>query len=181
MRMVWFLLVVASCGGPAAPPPKTVDNTPPPAFTCANAANILVDQGTPDERLAMRHDLEEACRSDHWPAAYIDCASVKNATCTDSRTPDQIAHANAILHPPRAALPKECEDYIRAIEKLATCDKLPQASRDAMKQGLDAMKSGWDFSNLSPDDYKTAMAAARSACAQGADAVRQGSRAAGCE
>jgi hypothetical protein len=177
MRIWW--LVVLSCGG--TPAPKPVDNTPsPPAFTCASAANMLVDRGDipPDRHLAMRHDLEEACTVDHWPTAYIDCVSIKNAKCTDMRTLQQIAHANAILV--AGVLPQACVDYIVAIERFASCDKVPAVSREAMKQGLDAMRTGWNFNNLPPDAYRTAMAAASTACAQGAEAVRQGMIATGC-
>jgi hypothetical protein len=49
-----------------------------------------------------------------------------------------------------------------------------------MKQGLDAMSEGWNFSELPPDAKKTAQDAAASACKQGADAVNQGAQGAGC-
>src|SRR5438067_603216 len=77
-------------------------------------------------------------------------------------------------------LPKECQDYIKAMDDLAKCDKMPAASRDAMKQGLDAMKSSWNFKDLPADAKKTAMEAAATACKSGADALAQGAKAAGC-
>jgi len=49
-----------------------------------------------------------------------------------------------------------------------------------MRQGLDAMTEGWDFSGLAPEAKATAQKAASDACKQGTDAVEQGSKAAGC-
>ena len=128
----------------------------------------------------MRHDLEDACTTDRWPAAYIECASNKSAKCTDTRTPEQIAHATAILTPP-SDLPRSCVDYIRAMEELAKCEKIPQASRDAMLEGVAAMKTGWNFTDLPPDARKAALDAASTACAQGVEALDQGARTSGCK
>ena len=68
-------------------------------------------------------------------------------------------------------LPKECQDYKAAIEKLASCDKLPQASRDALKQAYDQASAGW--ANL-PAESKAGLA---TACKAGADAVMQSAKA----
>ena len=73
-----------------------------------------------------------------------------------------------------AGVPQECADYGAAIQKLSTCDKLPQASRDAMKQGYDAMASGWAQAANLPADAKTAMA---SGCKQATDAINQSGKA----
>ena len=72
-------------------------------------------------------------------------------------------------------------DYVRAIEQPSNCDKIPQVSRDAIRQGLDAMVDGWHFSGLPPDARAQAEQAASAACQQGADAIAQGAKAAGCE
>ena len=69
----------------------------------------------------------------------------------------------------------ECDEYIKVVEKYVSCDKIPQASRDATKQGLDTMKKGWGPSM--PDDAKKAAA---DACKAGTDAVKQGASAVGC-
>jgi hypothetical protein len=64
----------------------------------------------------------------------------------------------------------ECLEYGLLIEKMSTeCDKLPQASRDALRQGYDAMKNGWATTGLS-DDIKKTMA---EACKQASDALTQ--------
>lgn len=67
-------------------------------------------------------------------------------------------------------LPAACNEYKELIGKLASCDKLPQASRDAMKQGYDAMEQGW--ANLK-DMPAEAQQAAEDGCKQGADALKQ--------
>ena len=64
-------------------------------------------------------------------------------------------------------LPAECNDYKAAIEKLATCDKLPQATRDALKQSYEQTSAAW--ANV-PAEGKAALA---TACKSAADAVKQ--------
>ncbi len=58
----------------------------------------------------------------------------------------------------------ECDDFLVALDTYVACDKVPQASRDAVKQGADAMRSSWNAES----------------CRQFADAVRQGGGAMGC-
>jgi hypothetical protein len=72
--------------------------------------------------------------------------------------------------PPVDGTPPGCKEYEDTIEKIMTCDKLPQASRDAMRQGFDAMKQGWrDLANLPPESRE----AMESACRQGTEALKQ--------
>ena len=39
-------------------------------------------------------------------------------------------------------LPAECNDYKTAIDKLSTCDKMPQQARDALKNAYDQASAG---------------------------------------
>jgi hypothetical protein len=71
----------------------------------------------------------------------------------------------------------ECDEYVAAMDKYMSCDKVPQSARDAAKQGLDAMKSGWANMGQMPDDAKKA---AGDACKQAIDALKQGASAMGC-
>lgn len=71
-------------------------------------------------------------------------------------------------------LPQECQDYKGAMEKLAACDKMPQASKDALKQGYDAMSQGWANISSLPPEAKKAMA---DGCKQGTDALMQSGKA----
>jgi hypothetical protein len=67
-------------------------------------------------------------------------------------------------------LPAECNDYKAAIEKLSTCDKMPQQARDALKNAYDQASAGW--ANL-PAEAKANLA---TACKAGADAVMQSAK-----
>lgn len=64
-------------------------------------------------------------------------------------------------------LPAECADYKAAIEKLASCDKLPQATRDALKQSYEQTSAAW--ANV-PAEGKASLA---TSCKSAADAVKQ--------
>lgn len=65
------------------------------------------------------------------------------------------------------ALPAECDEYKAAIDALAKCDKLPQATRDALKQSYDQTSAAWASV---PAEGKAALG---TACKSAADAVKQ--------
>ena len=67
-------------------------------------------------------------------------------------------------------LPAECADYKGMIEKLASCEKLPPQSRDALKAGFDQMSASWKDVGAMPAEAKAQMA---TACKTGADALKQ--------
>lgn len=69
-----------------------------------------------------------------------------------------------------AGLPAECADYKAMVEKLASCDKLPQASRDMLKKTFDDSSKAWTNVEQLPADAKAALVAG---CKQGADALKQ--------
>ena len=64
-------------------------------------------------------------------------------------------------------LPAECADYKAAIDALAKCEKLPQATRDALKQSYDQTSAAWASV---PAEGKAALG---TACKSAADAVKQ--------
>ena len=64
-------------------------------------------------------------------------------------------------------LPAECGEYKAAIEALAKCDKLPQATRDALKQSYEQTSAAWA---TVPAEGKAALG---TACKSAADAVKQ--------
>ena len=64
-------------------------------------------------------------------------------------------------------LPAECAAYKASIEKLASCDKLPQPTRDSLKGQFDLASGAWA---TVPADGKAAQAAA---CKTADDAVKQ--------
>ena len=92
----------------------------------------------------------------------------------DDKKPDDKGSAAAPAAGGNADIPAECNDYKAAMEKLAACDKMPQASKDALKQGYDAMSQGWANAKDMPAEAKKAMA---DGCKQGADALMQSGKA----
>ena len=68
-------------------------------------------------------------------------------------------------------LPKECQDWKAAVDKLASCDKMPEASRKAMKDAFDQASTAW--ANV-PAEGKAALA---TSCKAGADAIMSSAKA----
>ncbi len=60
-----------------------------------------------------------------------------------------------------ANLPPECAEYQKAIDKLATCDKVPADTRDTFKKAFDQAKSAW--ANLPAESKDTVAKACKSA------------------
>jgi hypothetical protein len=80
---------------------------------------------------------------------------------------DTTAKPTAPTAPTAAAdLPAECGEYKAAIEKIASCDKVPQQQRDALKQAYDTSSSAWA---TVPADGKAALAAS---CKSATDAIK---------
>ena len=69
--------------------------------------------------------------------------------------------------PAGGELPAECKEYQTAIESLAKCDKLPQATRDALKQSYEQTSAAWASV---PAEGRAALG---TACKAAADAVKQ--------
>jgi hypothetical protein len=74
----------------------------------------------------------------------------------------------------------ECDAYLAAVEKYMSCDKIPQATRDATKQGFESTKQSWAALKGSdvPEATKQAVV---SGCKQGLDGMAQAAKAMGCE
>jgi hypothetical protein len=85
----------------------------------------------------------------------------------DEKKPEEKKEAT-----PPADLPAECGEYKTAIDKVATCDKLPQATRDALKQSYDQTSASWV--NI-PAEGKAALG---TACKSAADAIKSAAAAA---
>jgi hypothetical protein len=108
------------------------------------------------------------------PAKPADPAAAKPTEGTPPADPSAAKPADPAAAPtePAAAggdLPAECNEYKGMIEKLASCDKLPQQSRDALKQGYETMAQGWTNVGAMPEESKTAMA---DACKKGTESVK---------
>lgn len=121
---------------------KPADQTAPAATTPAPAA----DQAKPADQAA--------------PAAPGGAAAPATTPAAPGAAPAAAA----------ADLPKECQDYKADIEKLSTCDKLPQQTRDSLKQAFDTASASW--ASLTPE----AKANLSSSCKAGAQAVEQSAK-----
>ncbi len=143
-----------------------------------------------DDQIAKLRDVAvKQCKEDKWDDTALHCfADGKTAPdvdkCDEKLTKDQKDKFNKAMEaamstvmaagsgsgaaPAGGSLPKECQDYTAAMEKLAKCDKMPAATKDAMKQGFDAMKQGWAQLDGLPPEALKAMA---DGCKQGADAL----------
>jgi hypothetical protein len=65
--------------------------------------------------------------------------------------------------------PATCIEYKDAIDQLTKCDKLPPASKDAMKEAYQTMLGSWKEGTMAP----AAIQSAAEACAAGRDALLQ--------
>jgi hypothetical protein len=119
---------------------------------------------------ASRAAMQKACVADKWADTVRACVVLDG----DDRC-FEVANIVAWSFPAfsvAANAPPECIEYGASIHRLLACDKIPQAARDAMKQGFDTMIAG--SSTLAPD----AKAAMATACKAGNDAVVQTGKAA---
>jgi hypothetical protein len=69
----------------------------------------------------------------------------------------------------------ECDEYLKAVEKYAACDKLPAQAKEATLKAADTMKQGWT-ANM-PEEAKKAAA---DGCKQATDALKQSASAMQC-
>lgn len=90
-----------------------------------------------------------------------------DADPSDDPEPDDLVDRGVLVD---TTWPTACVEYETLINRLGSCDKLPQASRDALRQGFDAMKSGWSNMSAMPEAARTALEAG---CRQAVDALKQ--------
>jgi hypothetical protein len=145
--------------------------------TTARAVDRITDISD-STRAHMRWGLAESCSADWWTSSALSCIARAKTTeaqerCEAKLTKSQRADVTVVMTYAMgigevvsdASLPKECEDYGAVIERLATCDKMPAQSRDALRNAYREASAGWK--NL-PPDVKANLA---TACKAGRDAV----------
>ena len=88
----------------------------------------------------------------------------KAAPKPDDKAPVEVKKDDKAV-PAAGDLPAACADYKAAIEKLATCDKMPKEARDALKSAFDTASASWA---TLPAESKAGLS---TACKAGADAV----------
>lgn len=159
------------------------------------AADYLVARYGEGAADAIRAIASHRCQVDRWPTPVLRCLDRVTSDNEMQRCIGQleehqqralVAEMTAFKDRPRvvppdasddladaedlSALPYACQEYDRLMTKIMTCDKLPQASRAAMKQALDEMKKGWADLASMPASSRDAMG---TACQAGADALEQ--------
>ena len=182
MRILLAMLV--ACGGSAkpAPPPPVAAKPPPPPPTCEAVGKHVRELVQPNDDHARRigEIFALRCAMDSWSPETRFC--VVGTTALDERRgckaklsqvqrealDGDLDEAERV----RAAkqLPPPCEQYKQVILRLATCDKIPQQSRDALEQGFDAMESAFGNIQDMPAEAREAM---ENACKQGVEALQQ--------
>lgn len=78
---------------------------------------------------------------------------------------------------PSATGVPECDAYVDAVRRFASCSKLPQATRDALEDSLQTMTQAWSGPGTLDPSTQQMMA---DACTQGTDAMKQSARVMGC-
>lgn len=157
------------------------------------AADYLVSRYGDGAADAIRQITRHRCEQDHWSSTVLKCldrvtSDNEMQRCVGQLEGNQqraveaemkafvgrpvkvIPDATQDIDDPDGSLPYACRQYEEILEKVMTCDKLPQASRDALKQALDAMKSGWTNLATMPEEARQAMS---SGCQSGVDAMNQ--------
>lgn len=120
----------------------TQDQWSADARTCMNAAKTdaemdrCADQLTPAQKDHVEKAVAQAAGND----------ADKDQDDPPPPPPEDTEGSDATPAPPAgatSALPKECQDYQAAIQRLASCDKLPQQSRDALEQAYETASKSW--------------------------------------
>lgn len=130
---------------------------------------------TKDE--SVRTVFATRCRDDRWAADVRSCVvstmSLKDPKHCKAKLPaDARARLDADLATTKTkAIPEACRDYARTVEKLMSCDKIPQAARDAIKQSYDSQRALWT---------KDEGDSAAGSCRPAADAMKQAAASVGC-
>jgi hypothetical protein len=115
-----------------------------------------------------RDRMKKACAADKWSDTLRACISLggEDACFAAAGAPQKQwgFPARGVLVSTGVA---ECDAWGQAVMRLATCDKLPQTSRDALQQAYEQLQQTWA---VMPPDQRATLA---EACKQATDAVRQ--------
>ena len=107
-------------------------------------------------------------------AAEADVKTEKENVAVESNPEVQAGAAEAAESTGIAA----CDEYMKAFDKYMLCDAIPQATKDATKQGMVIMKTSWVTLTDAPDDAKQT---ASDSCQQAMEGLKQGAKAMNCD
>ena len=111
--------------------------------------------------------------------AMADCmAKLYSSNDSGGGIGDTIATvAGSEADAPIPGLPAACEEYRLIIQRMAACEKIPQQSRDGLKQAYESMSQGWkNMGNLPPE----AKQSIENTCQQAVKAMQQSATTMGC-
>jgi hypothetical protein len=172
--------VVVGCGS-NTPPPKPVEDPAPACVAVADHMLVLVDPDPtkPNTHARKIRDIFMLrCEQDAWlpdaRACVMETTSLKDPKgCKSKLTVSQHEALDRDLDEVETAARESklssCDKYKRRIDQLATCDKLPQASRDALRLGFEAMAQGWAM-HEAPEEARNQM---NELCKQAVDALEE--------
>lgn len=176
---VLIAALLAACHHGSAPPPA-----PPSCDEAAEHVRSLL--GRDDESAHdIQHVFQTRCKDDKWPADVRSCVTSTQSFkdpkhCKSRLTIAQRSHLDADLQAAAAAqrarqYPPPCVLYEELVRKMGECDKLPQSAREAMQQGLEALKQNWGGLD-DPNRYRDVS----EGCKVAAEAMRQAGTSLGC-
>jgi len=130
------------------------------------------DKATQEKLGPLVMEMMTCAEKDVTPAAGSAAAPTEGSAAAPtegSAAAPAAGSADGSAAPAAAAgdLPAECNDYKAAIEALAKCDKLPQPTKDALKQSYEQTSAAWASV---PAEGKAALA---TSCKAATDAVKQ--------
>jgi hypothetical protein len=159
---------------------------------CAAVAETLVslelgNYAPRDQRAGRAADIAALCRAQFVTtdeAACLLAATRKDdlALCPKPLIVKALTEVERTALQVKAkldGLPTECLDYIKLLERYATCAAFPQSGRDGLRQTIDQMKSSWQ-QMLDGQVDPSMQQMVRDACKQGNEAMRQAMAQIGC-
>ncbi len=134
-----------------------------------------------DGARGVRGVFATRCREDAWGPEVRTCVvsttSLKDPKhCKAKLAPSARTHLEAELAAVAAAarslgVPEACREYARMVEKLMTCDQIPQAARDAIRASYETQRQGWT---------EGGSGSAIESCRPAAEAMKQAAASVGC-
>jgi hypothetical protein len=115
-----------------------------------------------------RDRMKKACTADKWSDTLRACVSVGGGDgCFVAGGGDARAWGFPASGVVISTGVPACDEWGKEVTKLASCDKLPQTSRDALRQAYDQLQQSWA---TMPIDQRAGLA---EACKAATDAVHQ--------
>ncbi len=139
----------------------------------------LAKQATERKQMIVdsRKAMLEACTAEAWNPTLRACELVESGElCAKGAGRTTVRWgfpANSVIA--RTGI-VECDAYIVSLQTVLTCDKVPTATKDAIKQGYDAMREGLIVNATTAEARRLAS----TTCKQADEGMRQAASALGC-